>query len=103
MKIPIYSSEQEDIARCPCCKGFFPRPKNWGWAGRLACKECETSLAIDPAYPYLHTCQICGSHAECLCQLGTEALKDLATQQRIDTINREERLKFRSAFRGKGE
>ena len=41
------------ITQCPCCKGFYPCPPNWGWAGKLVCAECETSLTIDPAYPFL--------------------------------------------------
>ena len=41
------------IAQCPCCKGFYPCPPNWGWAGKLVCVECEAVLTIDPVYPYL--------------------------------------------------
>ena len=42
-----------NIAQCPCCQSYYPCPANWGWAGKLVCVECETSLAIDPAYPFL--------------------------------------------------
>ena len=38
--------------QCPCCKGWYPFPKNNGWIDSV-CKECETSLFNDPKYPHL--------------------------------------------------
>ena len=43
---------KDHIKDCPCCKGYYPFPVDNGWVNSV-CKECETSLSIDPKYPYL--------------------------------------------------
>ena len=40
------------IKACPCCKSWYPFPKNNGWVNSV-CMECETSLFNDPKYKYL--------------------------------------------------